>query len=156
MLDRFPRREVQRGRIRAAGLAAFLDRPPRANRPAERHRDCGQACLALRRAICRLLGDSNLLRFENRAWAGDGGAGRRRWRRKLCRLPALQARLLREPSAEARAPRAAPDDLRAAGTLVSRAGLGATRISREGHLSKPFARAARRLLPFGFLFPAGG
>ena len=90
LLDRVRRSGVRRVALCAQQVARALSHPPfRRARRERRLRPHRQARAALRRAVRRQLGDSDLPRLPARAQARDGRAVGRRRRRELRRLSAL-------------------------------------------------------------------
>ena len=115
--------------------------PLRADRAAARDRPGPEAGLALRRAVCRFFGDPDLLRFASRAAACDGGAFRRRRRRELRRLPALQTRPCGKTSCVRWFPRPCGEASLGRWGSVSEAGLGAADRSAPNRHSRAWRRS---------------
>ena len=91
VLDRLRRAGVRRAGARAARRRALRHRSPRVRRQARCDRHPRRPGRALRRAVRRLVGDSDLVRVGDGAPACDGGPVRRRRGRAVRRLRPLPA-----------------------------------------------------------------
>src|ERR1051325_2573704 len=110
--------------------------------------------MALRRAVRRLLRDPDLLRFAGSPPPCYGRAFGRWRRRKLCRIPPLQAHIGRGPGPLSRPRAVAAERLWPARRALSQDGLGAARVPGKEHVTEPRPIASRRILPRNLLLPS--
>ena len=147
VLDRLRRPGVRRIRVRATGRGALPHAALRRSRRERRLRPDRHARAALRRALCRQLGDSDVPRLPARAQARHGRAVGRRRRRELRRLSPLSPAPDGRADARVAAASAAPPAVRTARARLPEGRLGAARVPRQDDVRSAGARLGRGLLP---------